>query len=74
METQAIVQDVYDNFLKITGFTVQEANQNLGNQEFVDQTYPNIDAYIKQKYNIDPARDQEDILYDLDFKIINLYS
>ena len=74
METKEIVQDLYDNFLSITGYTIQEANQNLGNDIFIDETFPKVDSYIQKKYDIDVAKDKEEVLYMLDFKIINLYS
>jgi hypothetical protein len=74
MDTQVIVQDLYDNFLKITGYTLQEANQNLGNEIFIDETFPKIDTYIQKKYKVDVAKDKEEVLYILDSKIINLYS
>ena len=72
-----ILQDVVDNFEKITGVAIEKLFNPRGeygeemplfDQNVVDSTIPALEEYLKNKYNFD-IYVNENFLYDLDDKL-----
>lgn len=74
-KTSEALDDVIDNFEKITGvefnklFNKADEGESIFNEDTVYKTSDTIIKYVYNKYNID----SEDFLYELDDKLSNLY-
>lgn len=77
-EYQDMVQDVVDNFEKITGTPIEKIFNEPGediplfDDMVIMKTFPKIKNYVLKKYDIDISR-YNDFLYDLDDRLSNLY-
>lgn len=74
----SIISDIIDNYKDITGYDIKdifekEPDESLFNQDIIDETSDSIIKYVKDKYGIDITK-QEDILYKLDDKLLDMKS
>lgn len=81
-DIKIIVRDVIDNFKEITGIDIKavynpikDIDSSIFDQDVIDMTYPLIDEYVSDKYDLD-GREREELLYALDDELtsrISLY-
>lgn len=74
----SIISDIIDNYKDITGYDIKdifekEPDESVFNQDIIDKTSDSIVKYVKDKYGIDITK-QEDILYKLDDKLLDMKS
>jgi hypothetical protein len=74
MDVEAIAKDVADNFYSITGVTVDSVvnptSEVYFNHDMIEQTFPDIESYIKENYGVEPTNSTE-LLRKIDDEIIN---
>lgn len=77
MDIQRIAKDVVNNFTDITGYDVEDVVKLetaeadvLFKHEVIEQTFPDIEECIAEKYDVD-ARQSQELLAEIDDEIIS---